>query len=90
MKIIKIDRSFVSGIGIHSADEAIVAATLVLAKNLNMTCIAEGVENETQLKFLGDKHCHLIQGYLYSKPVECSKIEQYLQADAIEIIVNKP
>ena len=90
LKIIKIDRSFVSGIGIHSADEAIVAATLVLAKNLKMTCIAEGVENETQLKFLGDKHCHLIQGYLYSKPVECSKIEQYLQADAIEIIVNKP
>jgi len=90
LKIIKIDRSFVSGIGIYSADEAIVEATLVLAKNLKMTCIAEGVENETQLKFLGDKHCHLIQGYLYSKPVECSEIEQYLQADTIEIIVNKP
>ena len=55
-----------------------------------MTCIAEGVENEKQLKFLGDKHCHLIQGYLYSKPVEGFKIEQYLQEDVIAIKVNKP
>jgi len=90
LKIIKIDRSFVSGIGINTADEAIVEATLVLAKNLKMTCIAEGVENEKQLKFLGDKHCHLIQGYLYSKPVEGFKIEQYLQEDVIAIKVNKP
>jgi len=90
LKIIKIDRSFVSGIGINTADEAIVEATLVLAKNLQMTCIAEGVENEKQLKFLGDKHCHLIQGYLYSKPIEGFKIEQYLQEDVIAIKVNKP
>jgi len=90
LKILKVDRSFVSGIGINAADEAIVETILALAKNLKMTCIAEGVENETQLKFLGDKHCHLIQGYLYSKPVECAKIEQYLQADTIEIKVNKP
>jgi len=90
LKILKVDRSFVSGIGINSADEAIVETILALAKNLKMKCIAEGVENETQLKFLGDKHCHLIQGYLYSKPVECSKIEEYLQADIIEIKVTKP
>jgi len=90
LKVLKVDRSFISGIGINAADEAIVETILALAKNLKMTCIAEGVENEIQLKFLGDKHCHLIQGYLYSKPVECSKIEQYLQADAIEIKVNKP
>jgi diguanylate cyclase (GGDEF)-like protein/PAS domain S-box-containing protein len=90
LKILKVDRSFVSGIGINAADEAIVDTILALAENLKMHCIAEGVENEAQLKFLGDKHCHLIQGYLYSKPVECSKIEQYLQADTIEIKVNKP
>jgi EAL domain-containing protein (putative c-di-GMP-specific phosphodiesterase class I) len=90
LKILKIDRSFVSGIGINSADEAIVAATLVLAKNLKMVCIAEGVENEIQLKFLGEKHCHLIQGYLYSKPVEAAKIEQFLHDDIIAIKVNRP
>jgi len=90
LKILKIDRSFVSGIGINSADEAIVEATLVLAKKLKLTCIAEGVENELQLKFLGDKHCHLIQGYLYSKPIEGYKIEQYLRADTVAIKVNKP
>lgn len=90
LKILKIDRSFISGIGISSADEAIVAATLVLAKNLKMICIAEGVENEIQLKFLGEKHCHLIQGYLYSKPVEGVKIEQFLHDDIIATKVNKP
>ena len=90
LKILKIDRSFISGIGINSADEAIVAATLVLAKNLKMICIAEGVENEIQLKFLGEKHCHLIQGYLYSKPVGAAKIEQFLHDDIIAIKVNKP
>jgi diguanylate cyclase (GGDEF)-like protein/PAS domain S-box-containing protein len=90
LKIIKIDRSFISGIGINTADEAIVEATLALAKSLKMTCIAEGVENEKQLKFLGDKHCHLIQGYLYSKPVESHKIEQYLQANTIELKVYRP
>jgi predicted signal transduction protein with EAL and GGDEF domain len=90
LKILKIDRVFISGIGINTADEAIVETILALAKSLKMECIAEGVENKTQLKFLGNKHCHLIQGFLYSKPVECSKIEQYLQADTIEIKVNKP
>ena len=90
LKILKIDRSFVSGIGLNLADEAIVEATLALAKSLKMTCIAEGVENEVQLKFLGNKHCHLIQGYLYSKPVTSDKIEQYLHTDTVAITVNKP
>jgi diguanylate cyclase (GGDEF)-like protein len=90
LKILKIDRSFVSGIGINTADEAIVEATLGLARSLKMKCIAEGVENKIQLKFLGDKHCHLIQGYLYSKPVDSKKIEKYLQANTVAIKVSKP
>ncbi|NQZ20742.1 MAG: EAL domain-containing protein [Colwellia sp.] len=90
LKILKIDRSFISGIGINTADEAIVEAILALAKSLKMICIAEGVENQKQLKFLGRKHCHLIQGFLYSKPVDSNKIIEYLQADTIEVQTNKP
>jgi len=90
LKILKIDRSFISGIGRNTADEAIVEAILALASSLKMICIAEGVENKAQLKFLGNKHCHLIQGFLYSKPVESCKILEYLQADTIEIQTNKP
>lgn len=85
LDIIKIDRSFVSGIGINDADEAIVDTTLVLAKRLNMHCIAEGVETVEQLNYLVAKHCHYIQGYLYSKPRPANKIMENLLLDKTEL-----
>ncbi|KGJ96798.1 EAL domain-containing protein [Colwellia psychrerythraea] len=86
LDIIKIDRSFVSGIGINDADEAIVDTTLVLAKRLNMHCIAEGVETTEQLHYLVAKKCHYIQGYLYSKPISANEIMQNLLLNKTEII----
>ncbi|HBY85860.1 MAG TPA: GGDEF-domain containing protein, partial [Colwellia sp.] len=86
LDIIKIDRSFVSGIGINDADEAIVDTTLVLAKRLNMHCIAEGVETVEQLNYLVAKQCHYIQGYLYSKPRSAKKIMENLLIDKTELI----
>lgn len=74
LDIIKIDRSFVTGIDENPADEAIIDATLVLAKSLNMACIAEGIETKTQNDYLIDRGCHLIQGYYYSKPVSAEFI----------------
>ncbi|PKI15788.1 GGDEF-domain containing protein [Colwellia sp. 12G3] len=86
LDIIKIDRSFVSGIGINEADEAIVDTTLVLAKRLNMHCIAEGVETTEQLHYLVAKKCHYIQGYLYSKPIPADEIMQNLLLNKTELI----
>jgi len=74
LDIIKIDRSFVMGINENPADEAIIDATLVLAKSLNMACIAEGIETKAQHDYLVDRGCHLIQGYYYSKPVSAQFI----------------
>jgi len=74
LDIIKIDRSFVSGIGENPADEAIIEATLVLAKNLNMACIAEGIETASQRDYLIKRNCNLIQGYYYSKPMSAEFI----------------
>jgi diguanylate cyclase (GGDEF)-like protein len=88
LDIIKIDRSFVSGIGIEKTDEAIVDATIVLAKRLNMHCIAEGVETKQQLEYLVERQCHFIQGYLYSKPVDAKTISDYLAANIIELKAN--
>jgi len=88
LDIIKIDRTFVSGIGVEKTDEAIVDATIVLAKRLNMDCIAEGVETTEQLAYLTARHCHYIQGYLYSKPVDAKTISAYLTANIIELKVN--
>ena len=88
LDIIKIDRSFVSGIGREKADEAIVDTTLVLAKQLNMRCIAEGVETKEQLAYLVERQCPLIQGYLYSKPVDKKTITRYLKEDNTELSMN--
>ena len=78
LDIIKIDRSFISGIGIDSADEAIVEATLVLANNLCMHCIAEGVETREQLAYLAERECYAIQGFLYSKPICAQEVTAFL------------
>ncbi len=90
LDIIKIDRSFVSGIGINKADEAIVDTTLVLAKRLNMHCIAEGVETKEQLNYLVTKNCHYIQGYFYAKPVPAQEIMKILMINETNIIVDSP
>lgn len=87
LDVLKIDRSFIRGIGVDSADEAIVEATLVLANNLCMNCIAEGVETKEQLAYLAERECYAIQGYLYSKPVDANTIMQYLIDDTIEITI---
>ena len=50
--VLKIDKSFVNDIGIDKGDEAIINSTLTLAKSLGKECVAEGVENRTQLQFL--------------------------------------
>ena len=76
---IKIDRSFVSDIGIDKSDEAIIDAMLSMANSLGMYCIAEGVETTEQLAFFTARHCMLIQGYLYSKPLPAEQIPQFWQ-----------
>ena len=78
LSILKIDRSFVSGIGVENMDEAIVDTTLVLANKLGIKCIAEGVETPEQVNYLLDKQCHFIQGFLYSKPLPLSEVNEFI------------
>lgn len=87
LDIIKIDRSFVSGIGTEKTDEAIVDATLVLANSLNMYCVAEGVETLEQLEYLVGKGCHLIQGYLYYQPLAPQALLECITENKVEIKV---
>jgi diguanylate cyclase (GGDEF)-like protein/PAS domain S-box-containing protein len=75
---IKIDRSFVSEIGTRSAD-AIVTAIVALARGLEMTVTAEGVETEAQRAFLEGVGCHEVQGYLMSRPVAESDLTEILR-----------
>jgi diguanylate cyclase (GGDEF)-like protein/PAS domain S-box-containing protein len=76
---IKIDRSFVSDIGIDKSDETIIDAMLSMANSLGIYCIAEGVETPEQLAFFTERHCVLIQGYLFSKPLMAAHIPAFWQ-----------
>ncbi len=79
---LKIDRSFVKEIGDKKSDEAIISAILTLAKHLDLTVVAEGVETHTQLAYLLENGCDEIQGYLVSKPLEPHEFEKWMRAQS--------
>ena len=76
---IKIDMSFIRGININHKDEAIIKVIIVLAKNLGLKVIAEGVETKQQLEFLREQMCDEVQGYYYYKPMPASQIEEIMR-----------
>jgi diguanylate cyclase (GGDEF)-like protein/PAS domain S-box-containing protein len=70
--LIKIDQSFVAGLGTDPADESIVAAIISVSHDLGLTVIAEGVERPLQADYLRAQGCDLAQGYLFGSPVRVS------------------
>ncbi|NLD75565.1 MAG: EAL domain-containing protein [Acidimicrobiales bacterium] len=66
---LKIDKSFIDGLGREVEDEAIVSAMIGLSHSLNVEVIAEGIETTAQLDRLREFGCKYGQGYLWSKPV---------------------
>ena len=75
---LKIDRSFVSAMDSNTKSAEIVRTILMLAHNLNMEVVAEGIETEEQLQQLQQLGCKYGQGYLFSKPVEPVEAEKLL------------
>jgi diguanylate cyclase len=75
---LKIDRSFVQGIPHDAGDVAIVTATVTLAHALKMEIVAEGIENEAQLRFMRNLKCEYLQGYYFSKPVSEASLFEFL------------
>lgn len=80
---LKIDQSFVRGLGEHPQDEAIIKATINMAKGLGFKTIAEGVETLEQLNFLIANDCDEIQGYYFSKPLPTDEISALLAHQSI-------
>jgi EAL domain-containing protein (putative c-di-GMP-specific phosphodiesterase class I) len=77
---IKVDRSFVSGLGRDPEDEPIVSAVLGLADALGLTTIAEGVETADQLARLRRLGCRYAQGFFFGRPVPADEVEGLLGA----------
>ncbi len=83
---VKIDRSFVRDLTTDPDDEVIVLTIIAMAHNLRFRVVAEGVENEAQLRFLREHGCDEVQGYVCGKPVPAQRftalvaeIRQHLQ-----------
>ncbi|MFT4090572.1 MAG: EAL domain-containing protein [Asticcacaulis sp.] len=75
---IKIDRSFVANLGLDPDAEAVIRAIIRLAKALNLNILAEGVETRGQRNILRQAGCQVMQGYLFSRPVEASNIDEMM------------
>ena len=78
--VLKIDRSFVSGIGGSEDDGAIAGAVISMGSSLKFRVVAEGVEDRNQLAFLRERRCDEAQGYLFSRPVEARAFERLLDS----------
>jgi EAL domain-containing protein (putative c-di-GMP-specific phosphodiesterase class I) len=88
---IKIDRSFVQNIsdGSGAEDTAIVQSIIVMAHNLGLEVIAEGVETAAQAAFLQTRKCDEVQGFLYSKPLPIDEIEQFMTSGGQRLLVRQ-
>ena len=77
VRVLKIDRSFVSNVQEDRQAASIVTAFLELASGLDLIALAEGIETPEELAFLRERGCKLGQGYYFSKPVPPEEIIAY-------------
>ena len=90
---LKIAQQFVGDLNLHADADAekhrnvlaLIRAIVSMAKELNMSVVAEGVERKDQLTLLTELGCDLIQGFLYSRPLPASEMTQLLEKAAIAI-----
>jgi diguanylate cyclase (GGDEF)-like protein len=80
LDVLKIDRSFISGVGSNGADRAIVKATIDMAHAVGLIVVAEGVETQEQANYLRAFGCDRAQGFLYSRPQPANVITEMLAA----------
>jgi diguanylate cyclase (GGDEF)-like protein/PAS domain S-box-containing protein len=88
--VLKIDRSFVSGMNSRSEDHAIVESVLQLAKALGVRAIAEGVETTDQADALRDLGCVYAQGYHYARPGKPHAVDELLRREALNEPLAEP
>ncbi|MBB3167345.1 EAL domain-containing protein [Simiduia aestuariiviva] len=77
--VLKIDKSFVDGIPDDVDDVAIATTIIAMAHHLRLKIVAEGVETFEQRRFLSDKYCDEMQGYLFGKPESVAKTAELLK-----------
>jgi diguanylate cyclase (GGDEF)-like protein/PAS domain S-box-containing protein len=81
---LKVDRSFIRDVEISEDDKVITQAIISLAKALDVSVVAEGVETEAQLTFLREHACDEMQGYYFSKPCHPDAFAEFLSAEVVQ------
>ncbi len=81
MDIIKIDPSFVSGVGSDDTLTLLTRAIVRLGRDLGVTVVAEGIEHPRQLELLREMGCARGQGYLIAKPVAAPGVESLMKTN---------
>lgn len=76
---LKIDRAFISGIGMGDSSNGIVDAIIGMAHSLGLKVVAEGVETVGQLNYLKEHGCEQVQGYYFAKPLTAEKALIFLR-----------
>ena len=84
LDMLKIDKSFIDGIDSSPEDRAIVQHVVGLSKALGMVTVAEGVERPEQIVWLERLGCRLAQGYVLSRPIPASELEELLLKRSVE------
>ena len=75
---LKIDRSFVTGMLTSRRHAAAVATTLALGRSLDLTVVAEGIENEAEAAYLRTRGCDEAQGFLFARPMPFDDLMDWL------------
>jgi diguanylate cyclase (GGDEF)-like protein/PAS domain S-box-containing protein len=78
LDVLKVDRSFVGGLGVEPRDTAITEAIVAMSQALSLRVVGEGVETEQQLAELSRLGCDVAQGYYFSRPVPADEISVML------------
>jgi EAL domain-containing protein (putative c-di-GMP-specific phosphodiesterase class I)/CheY-like chemotaxis protein len=75
---IKIDREFVDGCAKSTLKRSVVEASIALARTLNMTSVAEGVQNQEDLNVLATLDCDVIQGFFFARPMSEDALTEWM------------